>query len=248
MALTRSSLERSWRAGVATVMLLAAGVTVAAWLAWARHAVTWTSSPQDGVSETSNVSMAVGPMAQGPVDIGFSQDMSLHHEQALAMAQMALTRASPRVQGLAQGIVNQQLKELGMMQGWLMLWSAPPVADRDDMAWMRDAYARSPHRDPAYDRFIEGCLRGQGMPGLATPEQMDALAETRQAAAFDQAFLALMVRHHQGAVVMARFASEHAGLAVVRGFARSVAAEQQQEMAQMLAWLRQVDTRRDDRQ
>lgn len=244
MALTRSSLERSWHVGVAAVMLLAAGVTVVAWLTWARHAVAWAPSQKAGDPTQLNVATAVGPMALGPVDIGFAQDMSLHHEQALTMAQMALTRASPRVQVLARGIVHQQLKELGMMQGWLMLWAAPPVAERDDMAWMRDAYARSPRRDPAYDRFMESCIRGEGMPGLATPAQLEALAETRHEAAFDQAFLALMVRHHQGAVVMARFASEHAGLEVVRGFARSVAAEQQQEMAQMLAMLRQVDTRR----
>lgn len=245
MARTRSSDEAPWDAGVAIVMLLAAGVTVAGWLAWARHAATWTQ-PTSTLAHLQVRPQAPGLTAQkapNPVDIGFAQDMSLHHEQALTMARMALSRASLRVQGLAQVIVDQQLRELGAMQGWLMLWEAPPMAERDDMAWMRDAYARSPHRDPAYDRFIESCIRGEGMPGLATPAQLDALGGTRNAAAFDQAFLALMVRHHQGAVVMARFAAEHAGLDVVRGLARSMAAEQQQEMAQMLAMLRQLGPR-----
>ncbi len=249
MALTRSSDEAPWDAGVAVVMLLAAGVTVAAWLAWARQATTW-QQPTPVSAHHRGWPQGLGQAGQGaatPVDIGFAQDMSLHHEQALTMARMALSRASLRVQGLAQVIVDQQLRELGAMQGWLMLWDAPPMAERDDMAWMRDAYARSPHRDPAYDRFIENCLRGEGMPGLATPGQLDALTAAPNAAAFDQAFLALMVRHHQGAVVMARFASEHAGLKVVRGLARSVAAEQQQEMAQMLAMLRQADIRRENR-
>lgn len=247
MALTRSSDEQvPWDAGVAIVMLLAAGVTVAAWLAWARHASPWFQPPAASVVGREWV-RAGEPSLQAaptPVDIGFVQDMSLHHEQALTMARMALSRASLRVQGLAQTIVDQQLRELGMMQGWLMLWGAAPMAERDDMAWMRDAYARSPRRDPTYDRFIESCIRGEGMPGLATPAQLDALSGTRSASAFDQAFLALMVRHHQGAVVMARFAAEHAGREVVRGFARSVAAEQQQEMAQMLAMLRQVGSQR----
>ena len=237
MARTPSSDEVPWDAAVAMVMLLAAGVTVAGWLAWARHAATW---PQ---AMPTSAHLAVRAQAPNPVDIGFAQDMSLHHEQALTMARMALSRASLRVQGLAQVIVDQQLRELGAMQGWLMLWEAPPMAERDDMAWMRDAYARSPRRDPAYDRFIESCIRGEGMPGLATPAQLDALSGARNPDAFDQAFLALMVRHHQGAVVMARFAVDHSGLDVVRGLARRMAAEQQQEMAQMLAMLRQLGPR-----
>lgn len=179
----------------------------------------------------------VGP-EHGPVDIGFAQDMSLHHEQALTMAQMALTKGSPRVRQLAQGIVNQQLKEVGYMQGWLMLWQAPGIAPTDEMRWMRDAYARSPRRDPAYERFIDSCIQGRGMPGQASPAELDALAAVAQAAAFDAMFLALMVRHHQGAVVMARFASEYAQLDAVRGFARAVSAEQQQELLLMLRWLK----------
>ncbi|MBI3382094.1 MAG: DUF305 domain-containing protein [Aquabacterium sp.] len=179
----------------------------------------------------------VGP-EHGPVDIGFAQDMSLHHEQALTMAQMALAKGSPRVRQLAQGIVNQQLKEVGYMQGWLMLWQAPGIAPTDEMHWMRDAYGRSPRRDPAYERFIDNCIQGRGMPGLASPAELDALAAVAQAEAFDAMFLALMVRHHQGAVVMARFASEYAQLDAVRGFARAVSAEQQQELMLMLRWLK----------
>lgn len=179
----------------------------------------------------------VGP-EHGPVDIGFAQDMSLHHEQALTMAQMALAKGSPRVRQLAQGIVNQQLKEVGYMQGWLMLWQAPGIAPTDEMRWMRDAYARSPRRDPAYERFIDSCIQGRGMPGQASPAELDALAAVAQAAAFDAMFLALMVRHHEGAVVMARFASEYAQLDAVRGFARAVSAEQQQELLLMLRWLK----------
>lgn len=179
----------------------------------------------------------VGP-EHGPVDIGFAQDMSLHHEQALTMAQMALIKGSPRVRQLAQGIVNQQLKEVGYMQGWLMLWQAPGIAPTDEMRWMRDAYGRSPRRDPAYERFIDSCIQGRGMPGQASPAELDALAAVAQAAAFDAMFLALMVRHHEGAVVMARFASEYAQLDAVRGFARAVSAEQQQELLLMLRWLK----------
>lgn len=174
----------------------------------------------------------------GPVDIGFAQDMSFHHEQALTMAQMAVLKGSWRVRQLAQGIVMQQLKEIGYMQGWLMLWQAPAVSDSNEMAWMRQAYARASQRDPGYELFIDSCIKGQGMPGMATPEELEALERARSPEAFDKQFLALMVRHHQGAVVMARFTAEYARLELVKGFARAMAAEQQQEMAQMLKWLR----------
>jgi uncharacterized protein (DUF305 family) len=196
----------------------------------------WLTRPMV-VADAASVQADAAP-ASGPVDIGFAQDMSLHHEQALTMARLALAKGSSRVRMLAQGIVDQQLKEIGYMQGWLMLWQAPGIAADDQMRWMRDAYARSGSRDPAYEQFIDSCLKGRGMPGLASPAELEALAAAASPDEFDARFLALMVRHHQGAVVMARFAAEHAELALVRGFATSMAAEQQQEMAQMLKWLK----------
>lgn len=178
--------------------------------------------------------------AAGPVDIGFAQDMSLHHEQALTMARLALAHGTPRVRPLAEGIVNQQLKEIGAMQGWLMLWDAPATSATDDMRWMRDAYEASRRHDPVYEQYIESCARGEGMPGMATVDDMEGLSALRDAA-FDTRFLALMVRHHQGAAVMARFAAEHARAEPVRTFARTIAAEQRREtiqMATLLAMLR----------
>lgn len=196
-----------------------------------------TTSATAGHARTAQAEQAVAVQGPGLVDIGFAQDMSLHHEQALLMARLALAKGSPRVQQLAQGIVAQQLKEIGYLQGWLMLWHAPGVAPADDMRWMRDAYARSARRDPSYEQYIASCVPGQGMPGMASPQELDVLAEAASAAAFDTTFLALMVRHHQGAVVMATFASEHAALDPVRDLARAMAAEQQQELARMLSWL-----------
>ena len=213
---------------VAMAMVVAIASTILA-LDW----LTWLPVPAADAAPVH----ASASMGQGPVDVGFAQDMSVHHEQALTMANLALVRGSPRVRQLAQGIVNQQLKEIGYMQGWLMLWQSPGIAPTDEMRWMQDAYKRSMHRDPVYEQFIDNCIKGRGMPGLATPLELEALAAASLADAFDAKFLALMIRHHQGAVVMARFASEHAEQELVRGFARAIAAEQQQEMGQMMRWL-----------
>lgn len=198
----------------------------------------WIGAPVARHDAGGATTHATTPAPPGPVDVGFAQDMSLHHEQALVMARLALAQGSPRVRTLAQGIVNQQLREIGTLQGWLMLWEQPALSPRDDMQWMRDAYARSTRRDASYDRFIENCLRSQGMPGQATPEELQALEDSPGAEAFDIAFLRLMIRHHQGAVVMARFTAEHAASGVVQGVARAIAAEQQQELGRMAVWLR----------
>jgi uncharacterized protein (DUF305 family) len=187
-------------------------------------------------SATAAGTTARSAMSTGPVNIGFAQDMSLHHEQALYMARLALTRGTPRVHALAEGIVNQKLKEIGYMQGWLLLWDAPAAAETDDMRWMKDAYVAARKRDPVYEQFIESCTTGQGMPGLAKPAELEHLA-TLEGDAFDGQFLALMIRHHQGAMVMSRFTSEHAESEAVTGFARSIAAEQRREMGQMMGLL-----------
>lgn len=237
MALIHLPVESHRGRTLALIMMITLGATVISGVSWLARAVPHGSAidapsmPLPATAETSDVQ-------QGPVDIGFAQDMSVHHEQALTMANLALTRASPRVRLLAQGIVTQQLKEIGYMQGWLLLWRAPGMAATDEMRWMREAYAHAARRDTAYEQFIDSCAQGRGMPGMASPQELESLASEASPVAFDAAFLSLMVRHHQGAVVMARFTSEHAQLDLVRGFARAMAAEQQQEMARMLSWLR----------
>ncbi|MDI1257747.1 DUF305 domain-containing protein [Aquabacterium sp.] len=227
MASTRSPVEGAWRNACVLMVLFAAGAAPLV----GHH---WLGLP----AANAPTETAPAHLAHGPVDIGFAQDMSVHHEQALTMARMALAQGSPQVRLLAQGIINQQLKEIGYLQGWLMLWNAPSVADSGEMTWMRTAYAQARQRVPAYDQFIESCAQGQGMPGLATPVELEALEALSLPDQFDRTFLALMIRHHQGAIVMAQFTSEHAASDMVRGFAKAIAAEQLQEMSQMLTLLR----------
>jgi uncharacterized protein (DUF305 family) len=192
-----------------------------------------------GWGTSASASIAATP-SPGPVSIGFAQDMTLHHEQAIHMAQLALTQGGPSVKALAEGIVHQQLKEIGYMQGWLLLWAAPPAPATDDMPWMRQAYdqayTQAGQREPLFERFIQRCRTDGVMPGLATPAQLEHLASL-QGEAFDERFLALMISHHQAAVVMARFVAAHAESPVVRGFAASVASEQTTELPQMLTLL-----------
>lgn len=122
-------------------------------------------------------------------DVHFMTGMIGHHAQALVMSAMAPTHgASPAVQRLAARIDNAQRDEIATMQRWLR--------DRDQ---------------PVPEVHIEGTrlmIHGAGdhamhmtMPGMLSQAQIQELDAAR-GAAFDRLFLAYMIQHHGGAVVM----------------------------------------------
>lgn len=79
------------------------------------------------------------------------------------------------------------------------------------------------------------------MAGMATAEQMAALAAER-GEAFDQMFLRLMIAHHEGAVKMVADLLARSGSAydpVLYRFANDVTNEQQAEINRMAALLRE---------
>ena len=61
--------------------------------------------------------------------------MAVHHEQAVLMANLALTRGSAAVTGLADAILINQSQEIGETRGWLRLWDEP-ATDPHPMTWM----------------------------------------------------------------------------------------------------------------
>lgn len=75
------------------------------------------------------------------MDIGFSQDMIVHHEQAVVMAQLVRDRTqNPRLAALATGIVDEQLLDVGAMRGYLALWQAPLLPAGPPMTWMASGH------------------------------------------------------------------------------------------------------------
>lgn len=167
------------------------------------------------------------------VDVGFAQDMSVHHQQAVQMASWARDHtADPAVKQLAFDIETTQLQQIGRMQGWLALWSAAadPPGGRH-MAWMADgghAHGAAPPSSTATGVDV--------MPGMATSDQLRAL-RAASGPALDVLFLQLMLRHHQGGVVMLRYAADHASVPEVRNLAAQMLSAQTGEsgyLAQLL--------------
>src|SRR5688572_8307680 len=123
-------------------------------------------------------------------DVKFMQGMIGHHAQALEMTALLATRTkSEDMRKLAERIEVSQADEITMMQHWL-----------------RD------HGKPVPDEHAHHAHGATLMPGMLTPEEMARLAAA-SGSEFDRLFLAFMIKHHQGALVMVKelFASPGAG-------------------------------------
>lgn len=163
----------------------------------------------------------------GAVEIGFAQFMSLHHEQAIAMAQLLQDGRPTRLLLVARSVEGTQQLELGEMRGWLGLWQQPLLPATRSMDWM---LAGDGPPDEALSRYLLDCQRSAtGMPGLASLADLEQL-RTLAGSARDRQFLALMLAHHQGAVPMARRAAEQSALPAVRALATRIVIDQSEEI------------------
>lgn len=171
-----------------------------------------------------------------PVDIGFAQDMTRHHQQAVTMATLARQYGNDQeVRQLAFDIETNQRNQIGRMQGWLSVWGQPAQSPGEPMQWMHND-TRGHH---GHGGFGEGAMLGPDgrMPGMATNEELTELRSLR-GPAFDVRFLQLMLRHHEGGAGMARSGSEQAAVPAVRGLATNMLTAQAKEsdvMRQMLS-------------
>jgi uncharacterized protein (DUF305 family) len=123
----------------------------------------------------SEAATAVPSATANASDIKYVQDMIVHHRQALDMSLLAPSRAeSAQLKSLASRIKDAQGPEIQFMTTWL----------REQQQTVPDHHAAH-----------------EGMPGMATPAQMEAL-KAAKGKDFDRMFLELMINHHLGAIKM----------------------------------------------
>jgi uncharacterized protein (DUF305 family) len=174
----------------------------------------------------------------GSVEVGFAQDMSLHHEQAVTMANWARDHTQdPQLRQLAFDIQSTQEDQSGRMRGWLMLWGQPEQSPTGRyMAWMAgpsDGMAGMPGMN-GNQMPANGV---DHMPGYATQAEISKL-QSLSGPDMDGYFLQLMMRHHLGGGPMAQFAASHATVPAVRVLAENMLKSQDSEvqlMKQMMA-------------
>ena len=163
--------------------------------------------------------------APGSVEVGFAQDMILHHLQAVEMADVVVRDSTdPQVRVLAYDIFTGQTAQVGQMQGWLVLWGRSQTSAGPRMAWMPPPA----HQGAGMDhRTVMGAPAP--MAGMATAQELAALRSAPSGPQRDGLFLQLMLRHHQGGAAMLEVAAAEAANPVVANFAGQMAGLQQHE-------------------
>ena len=137
-----NTFARSGAAALAaalTLTLAACGGTSST--ATSTSAAASSTSAAGGSSTTPPSAMMTGPMMSGSAsammpppaasaehnaaDLAFAQQMIVHHQGAVEMADMAPSRAAnQQVKDLAARIKAAQAPEIEQMTGWLTLWGA----------------------------------------------------------------------------------------------------------------------------
>jgi uncharacterized protein (DUF305 family) len=127
-------------------------------------------------------------------DVEFMQGMIMHHAQAVEMtALIASHTQNKELTSLGARISRSQSDEIKFMKRWL--------AARGESTSM--AMPGMPGMDKSAQRMAL-------MPGMLTPEQMEALRKAK-GAEFDQLFLTGMIQHHEGALTMVKDLFDTAG-------------------------------------
>ena len=127
-------------------------------------------------------------------DIDFMQGMIMHHGQAVEMTALIPSHTeNKQISLLGARISRSQTDEMNFMKRWLTARGEPISMAMPGM--------------PDMDKNGSPM---QAMPGMLTPQQMQALRNA-QGAEFDRLFLTGMMQHHNGALIMVKALFETPG-------------------------------------
>ena len=148
--------------------------------------------------------------AAAPYDLQFLDTMTHHHQGAIDMAKMALTKSNnAELKTFAQKIIDDQNKEIAQMKDWREKWYAgKPMAMNMEMDGMEDS------------------MKGMDMKKLESLSGKD----------FDLEFINQMTPHHEGAVEMAKEALTKAEHAEIKTLSNQIIKAQEEEIKKMADW------------
>ena len=201
---------------------------------WGQQAAGWGGCPgnvQGGGGMMGGGMMGGGMMGGGTgrmmadVDRHFIEEMIPHHEDAIAMADLALQKAQrPEIKKLATDVKRVQQAEIDQMRVWYKQWFGTDVPARDD-------------KDQDMMGSGSGGMMGGGM-GMGMDMRMD-LDYLSNAADFDKAFIKMMIPHHRMALMMSNMALMGGQRPELQTLARTIITGQSTEIEQMQTWYRQ---------
>ncbi len=185
------------------------------------------------MSSTRAMSTSGMPMPAQPAgphnqaDVTFAQQMTVHHQGAIAMADLAIRKAyTGQVKDLALQIKSAQAPEIKEMAGWLAAWV--PDTDMNGM----------PNKTGTTMSGMGGMdsSTAAAMPGMMSDAQMGQLAAA-SGSAFDKLFLQMMIVHHQGALTMATTETAQGSNPEALALAKSITTSQTSQITQMKGML-----------
>lgn len=150
---------------------------------------------------------------RGNIDQHFIEQMIPHHQGAIDMAKLALTRGQhPEIKSLAQGIIEAQQREIDDMKGWYKNWfgeNVPDIYTQDD--------------GNNYGMMHMGSMTGD-------------LDDLKNANDFDREFIRQMIPHHEMAIMMASMLRATTNRPEMKTLADQIITSQSREIKMMVSW------------
>jgi uncharacterized protein (DUF305 family) len=159
--------------------------------------------------------MRAGSQMMGQIDSHFIEQMIPHHEDAITMAKLALTRAEHgEIKTLGNNIIQSQSAEIDQMKKWYALWFGQEVGGT---------------------KSAVGHGGGMMMSGGMMGNETDAKT-LENAKPFDKEFIKEMIPHHQMAVMMAQMLARSTSRPEMKQLAEDIIAAQTKEINEMREW------------
>ncbi len=151
--------------------------------------------------------------ASAPYDLQFIDAMTHHHQGAVEMSKVALTKSNnEELKKFAQKIIDDQQGEIAQMKEWREKWFSGKTA-----------------------------ALNMEMPGMADSMKMMAAGgmkkmESATGKDFDLLFLEMMIPHHTGAITMAKASLTKAEHTEIKTLANNIIKAQEAEIKMMNEW------------
>ncbi|WP_167544348.1 DUF305 domain-containing protein [Duganella sacchari] len=148
--------------------------------------------------------------SKAPYDLQFLDTMGMHHQSAVEMAKLAEDRSEhAELKAMAKKMISDQQGEISQMKSWREQWyPGKSQAMNMEMPGMMDS------------------MKGMSMPKLAASKGKE----------FDSMFLDMMIKHHAGAVKMAKSAEAKAQHPEIKDLSKKMVSAQLDEITQMKKW------------
>lgn len=183
-----------------TLLAIGAGLLIVGVLGLAF--VTSTAATDDRTSPAE-------PGRASGADAMFIEQMIPHHDDAIAMAELAADEAEHgELRELAADIARNQSEENERMRGWYEDWFGGEVPEG-------------------------GVGTGMGGPMMGGQTDLDELADAEP---FDRVFIEQMIPHHRMGIMMAQMIRSRTAKPELRELADDIIESQSEEIDRMLEW------------